>query len=342
MSILITGGTGYIGSHMVVYLLERNFDCVIVDNLINSHKKVIEHIKNILPASSSSLHFHEVDISNEDEMEIIMQKYDFTSCIHFAGVKAVGESVDDPMKYYHNNVVGSYTLLKLLQKYKCRNIIFSSSCTVYGNKDTDNIQETNSTIPVNPYGRSKLVVENMLQDINISEKGEWNIDILRYFNPIGSHQSGLLHENPIGIPNNLFPYILQVISGVKDKIRVFGDTYLTKDGTGVRDYIHIMDLVEGHYVCLQDMLNRDKLNAPKLCRTYNLGTGVGTSVLDVIKHFQTVSGMNIPYSICSTRSGDIAWSVCNPDKIKKELGWTTKYTIQDAIKSVLQSLHHKE
>lgn len=331
MRVLITGGTGFIGSHMVMHLLQHGIECVVIDNLSNSYIETIDRIKNQVQIEHK-LHFHEVNITDMESLETIMRSYDkFDACIHFAGVKAVGESVQNPLKYYQNNVVGSYTLLKLLQKYNCRNLIFSSSSTVYGQYSSLNILETEKTSPINPYGRSKLIVEDMLKDISISEPGKWNIDILRYFNPVG----GKLGEYPRGKPKNLFPYVLQVIKGCERKVRVFGDTYLTKDGTGVRDYIHVMDLVEAHFMCLKNIADRKKNNENTQCRTYNIGTEVGTSVLEVIKKFEEVAQQTIPYSLCSIRPGDVGASVCNTSKIQNEIGWVSKYTVADAIKDLL-------
>lgn len=334
-TILITGGTGYIGSHMVVKLLERNYHCVIVDNLSNSYENVLEKIKKITD-KSHLLQFHKVDITDQEALDSIMRQYTFSACIHFAGVKAVGGSVQNPMKYYQNNVTGSYVLIDLLRKHNCKNIIFSSSSTVYGNTNSGNILETDPLKPVNPYGRTKRIVEGMLEDINKSEPNKWNIDILRYFNPVGAHKSGLLKENPVGTPKNLFPFVAQVYKGEKKRVHIFGNTYLTKDGTGVRDYIHVMDLIEGHFVCLENMLKRRENKEPTLIRTYNLGTGIGTSVLEVINLFQMIGQKKIPHSFASIRSGDVACSVCNTDKIYYELGWLAKNSVNDAIRDLLR------
>ena len=332
-SILITGGSGYIGSHMVLYLLERDYHCVVVDNLSNSYEnviqKIVEHTKK-----PHLLQFHQADITHFQTMDSIMSQYSFSACIHFAGVKVVGESVQNPLKYYHNNVTGSCVLIDLLRKHYCKNIIFSSSSTVYGDSNSKDILEKSPLKPVNPYGRTKRIVEQMLEDVSLSEPNEWNIDILRYFNPV-SHKIDILKETPKGTPKNLFPFVMQVLEGKQDKVRIFGDTYLTKDGTGVRDYIHVMDLIEGHYTCLRNILLRVNTTQKTLCRTYNLGTGVGTSVLEVVKTFEKCAQKKIPYSICSIRSGDVACSVCNTDKIQEELGWTAKYTIEDAIQDML-------
>lgn len=260
MSILITGGLGFIGSHMTAYLLGKDYECIVIDNLSNAHINTINQIHKCVPNKSNLLHFHNIDITDYEGVEFVMKKYNIIACIHFAGLKAVGESVEHPLLYYANNITGSLVLMNLLKKYNCKNVIFSSSSTVYGDakRDNANILETDYLQPVNPYGKTKLYVENMFLDVSESEKNEWNVDILRYFNPVGAHPSGLLSENPVGEPKNLFPYISQVIEGKQQKLRIFGDTYLTRDGTGERDYIHVMDLVDAHYASLKDILHRTK------------------------------------------------------------------------------------
>lgn len=348
--ILVTGGTGFIGSHAVVCLLQNGFSCVVIDNLSNSDISVLDKIKSILPDDVSEyLFFHQVDITDKDELEKVIQQYSLDACIHFAGLKAVGESVKEPLKYYHNNVEGTLNLVNLLQKYECYNLIFSSSATVYGNhaKDPNRMVETDRLGAENPYGRTKWMIEHLLRDVFTSEPNKWRIDVLRYFNPIGAHESGLIGENPNGIPNNLFPYIMQVLEGKRDKLRIFGDTYLTEDGTGVRDYIHVMDLVEGHIASLRNILEEDteeddddetrSLNKKQErfdghFREFNLGTGEGTSVLDMVRLVEEVSGKEIPYSICSVRDGDVACCVCNPDKAWEVLGWKTNRSVKDAIR----------
>jgi len=339
MSILITGGLGFIGSHMTAFLLENNFECVVIDNLSNAHINTINQIHKCVPNKSNLLHFHNIDITDYEGVEYVMKKYNIIACIHFAGLKAVGESVDHPLLYYANNITGSLVLLNLLKKYNCKNVIFSSSSTVYGDakRDNANIIETDNLQPLNPYGKTKMYVENMFLDVSESEKDNWNIDILRYFNPVGAHPSGLLDENPKGEPKNLFPYIIQVIEGKQQKLRIFGDTYLTRDGTGERDYIHVMDLVDAHYASLKDILNRYSKKKPGMYRVFNVGTGKGTTVMEVLKLFEKNIRRDIPMSICSIRSGDIARSVCNVDKIKTELKWEPKYTLNDAIKHTLDS-----
>lgn len=339
-TILVTGGVGFIGSHTVVCLLQNNFKCVIVDNLSNSNIDVLRNIKEILPDELSQfMYFHKVDITDRYDLEEVMRIYTFDACIHFAGLKAVGESVSEPLKYYHNNMMGTYTLVKLLRKYGCYNIIFSSSATVYGEnaKDPYHIVETDMLGATNPYGKTKLFIEHLLTDVYKSEPDKWKIDVLRYFNPIGAHESGMIGENPNGIPNNLFPYIMQVLEGKRDKLRVFGDTYLTDDGTGVRDYIHVMDLAEGHLASLRDILKPDPDGEKHEghFREFNLGTGEGTSVLDMVRMVEEVSGREVPYSICSVRDGDVACCVCSADKAWDILGWKTTRTVKDAIRDGL-------
>jgi UDP-glucose-4-epimerase GalE len=343
MAILITGGLGFIGSHMTAFLLEKDFECVVIDNLSNAHISTINQINQCVPNKNNLFHFHNIDITDYEGVEYVLKKYNIIACIHFAGLKAVGESVQYPLLYYANNVTGSLVLLNLLKKYNCKNVIFSSSSTVYGDakRDNANIVETDHLQPVNPYGKTKLYVENMFIDVSESEKDQWNVDILRYFNPVGSHPSGLLSENPVGEPKNLFPYISQVIEGKQKKLRIFGDTYLTRDGTGERDYIHVMDLVDAHYASLKDILRRVEEKEPGTYRVYNVGTGKGTTVLEVLHLFEKIIKKPIPMSICSIRPGDITRSVCNVDKIKTELKWEPKYSLEDAVNHLLRSKIYK-
>ena len=324
MSILITGGTGYIGSHTVVEVLNNtNEKIIILDNLSNSNKKVLERIKKI---TNKNVTFYKGDIRDVNVLNDIFSKEDITSCIHFAGLKAVGESVEKPLEYYDNNIGGTITLLEIMKKYNCKNIIFSSSATVYGNPKEVPIKETTPKgLCSNPYGWTKSMIEQMLIDLNKSDK-EWNIIILRYFNPIGAHESGLIGEAPSGYPNNLMPYITQVAVGKREKLNVFGNDYNTHDGTGVRDYIHVVDLANGHLCAL------NKLKENCGLKIYNLGTGTGYSVLDIVTNFENANNLKIPYIITDRRPGDIDECYCCPDKAIEELNWNIKYNIFDMCK----------
>ncbi len=318
MKILVTGGAGYIGSHSCVELLNNGFDIVIVDNLINSKDISIKRIEKI---TGKELKFHKIDLLDQDGLESIFNKYNFDAVIHFAGLKAVGESVEKPLLYYHNNISGTLILCKVMAKHKVKNIVFSSSATVYGDPHTVPITEDFPVSTTNPYGSTKLMIENILKDIYIAKK--WNIILLRYFNPIGAHESGMIGEDPNGIPNNLMPYISQVAVGKLKQLSVFGNDYDTIDGTGIRDYIHVVDLAKGHLKAL------NKLSENPGLKTYNLGTGIGYSVLEMVKAFQKVSGKKIPYKIVPRRSGDIASCYANPQKAEIELGWKTQFGIND-------------
>ena len=320
MSILVTGGAGYIGSHTVVELLNRDENIVIVDNFVNSKPEVLEKIKKI---TGKDFKFYEVDILDEKKLNNVFEENDIESVMHFAGLKAVGESVEKPLEYYHNNVTGTLILLKLMKKHNCKKIVFSSSATVYGDPEVIPITEDCKTGgTTNPYGTTKLFIEKILQDIYVSDK-EFSIALLRYFNPIGAHSSGLIGENPNDIPNNLMPYITGVASGKLEILSVFGNDYPTKDGTGVRDYIHVVDLAKGHLKAL------DKIRKETGVQIYNLGTGKGYSVLDLVKTFERVNNVEVKYKISDRRPGDIAECYANPTKAKKELGWVCERGIEE-------------
>ena len=311
MKILVTGGAGFIASHTNVELLNAGYEVVIVDNLINSSKKSIDIVEEL---TGKKITFYEEDLLNEKALADIFDKEKIDSVIHFAALKAVGESCEIPLRYFDNNLTGTLNLLKVMEKHNVKSLVFSSSATVYGKPKTVPIKEDFPLSVSNPYGRTKLITEDMLRDIYKSDNG-WNIAILRYFNPIGAHESGRIGENPNGIPNNLLPYIAKVAAGQLECVNVFGDDYDTPDGTGVRDYIHISDLADGHIKALQ------KLSEHPGLVTYNLGTGVGYSVLEIIKSFEKACGKKIPYKIAPRRAGDIDMCYADPLKAKEELGW---------------------
>lgn len=311
MKILVTGGAGFIASHTNVELLNAGYEVVIVDNLINSSRKSIDRVEEL---TGKKITFYEEDLLNEKALDDIFDKEKIDSVIHFAALKAVGESCEIPLRYFDNNLTGTLNLLKVMEKHNVKSLVFSSSATVYGKPKTVPIKEDFPLSVSNPYGRTKLITEDMLRDIYKSDN-EWNIAILRYFNPIGAHESGRIGENPNGIPNNLLPCIAKVAAGQLECVNVFGDDYDTPDGTGVRDYIHISDLAEGHIKALQ------KLSEHPGLVTYNLGTGVGYSVLEIIKSFEKACGRKIPYKIAPRRAGDIDMCYADPLKAKEELGW---------------------
>lgn len=320
MKILVTGGAGYIGSHTVVELQNAGYDVVVVDNLCNSSQMALQRVTLI---TGKLVPFYKVDIRDKDSLNRIMDEHTFDCCIHFAGLKAVGESVEKPYEYYDNNITGTLVLLDVLRNHKCKNIIFSSSATVYGCPDivpiTEDCPKGECT---NPYGHTKSMIEQILIDVQKSDP-DWNVVILRYFNPIGAHSSGLIGENPNGIPNNLMPYITQVAIGKRSELSVFGDDYDTEDGTGVRDYIHVVDLALGHVKALGAIENKLGL------KIYNLGTGKGYSVLDVVHNFERANNLKVPYSIKPRRAGDIAICYSDPGKAEKELGWKAQYGIYE-------------
>ena len=320
MAILVTGGAGYIGSHTVVELLEAGEDIVIVDNFVNSKPEALDKIKKI---TGKDFKFYKVDILDEEKLEKVFKENNIESVIHFAGLKAVGESVVKPIEYYHNNITGTLVLLKLMKKYNCKRIVFSSSATVYGDPEIVPITEECKTGgTTNPYGTTKLFIERILQDVYVADN-EFSIALLRYFNPIGAHESGLIGEDPNDIPNNLMPYITGVASGKLEILNVFGNDYPTKDGTGVRDYIHVVDLAKGHLKALA------KIRQEAGVKIYNLGTGHGYSVLDLVNTFQKVNNVEVKYKIVGRRAGDIATCYADSSKAKKELGWVAEKGIED-------------
>ena len=312
MAILVTGGAGYIGSHTVVELQNAGYDVVVVDNLVNSSRKSLERVAKITGKQAA---FYEADINDADALNAIFEKENIDSVIHFAGLKAVGESVAKPLEYYMNNISGSLTLFDVMRKHNVKDIIFSSSATVYGDPAFVPITEECPKGEItNPYGKTKGMLEEILTDIQKADP-EWNVILLRYFNPIGAHESGTIGENPNGIPNNLMPYITQVAVGKLKELGVFGNDYDTHDGTGVRDYIHVVDLATGHVKAIEKLADRPGLVI------YNLGTGNGYSVLDIVKNFEAATGIHIPYVIKDRRPGDIATCYCDASKAEKELHW---------------------
>ncbi|WMJ22947.1 UDP-glucose 4-epimerase GalE [Paludicola sp. MB14-C6] len=319
MKVLVTGGAGYIGSHTCVELLNAGFDVVVVDNLYNSNVEAIARVEEI---TGKKITFYQEDICNKDALDTIFSKENVDAVIHFAGLKAVGESVREPLAYYETNIAGTMTLCKAMKEANVKNIIFSSSATVYGDPAFIPITETcPKGICTNPYGWSKWMVEQILTDLYTSDNS-WNVVLLRYFNPVGAHESGKIGEDPKGIPNNLMPYISQVAVGKLSCLGVFGDDYDTHDGTGVRDYIHVVDLAIGHIKAIKQFQNNGGVY------TYNLGTGIGYSVLDMVKAFGKACGKEIPYEIKPRRAGDIDKNYCSPEKAKDELGWQATRSLQ--------------
>ncbi len=310
-SVLVTGGAGYIGSHTCVELLNADYDVVVVDNLSNSKQTSLERVQQI---TGKKLEFIKADLLDTPEIVSLFDTHDIDAVIHFAGLKAVGESMDIPLTYYQNNITGTINLLQTMDNARVKNIVFSSSATVYGNPATLPIKENFPLSATNPYGRSKLVVEEILRDLHKSDDN-WNISVFRYFNPVGAHESGMIGEDPNGIPNNLMPYISQVANGKLEKVSVFGNDYPTKDGTGVRDYIHVVDLAKGH-ICALKMLARSSG-----CFTHNLGTGQGYSVLEMIQGFEKASRKLVAYQVVDRRQGDIAACYADPTLAKTELDW---------------------
>lgn len=320
MSILITGGAGYIGSHTCIEMLQADYDIVVLDNYYNSKPEAIRRIQKL---SGKEFPFYECDILDRSGLDKIFRENKIDAVIHFAGLKAVGESCQYPLRYFKNNVSGTVVLLEAMEAAGCKKIVFSSSATVYGMNNPSPLKETMPTGEVtNPYGRTKLMIEQILQDIFTADES-WSISLLRYFNPIGAHSSGMLGEDPNGIPNNLMPYISQVAIGKLPILSVYGNDYDTHDGTGVRDYIHVVDLAKGHVCAVKKALNETGLNI------YNLGTGVGYSVLDIVHAFEKASGIEIPYKIAPRRAGDIATCFSDPSKAYEELGWKTARGIDE-------------
>lgn len=319
MRILVTGGTGYIGSHTVLELYKSGHEVVVIDNLSNSSRKSLQRVSQIL--EMGEIPFYEVDIRDKAGLDRVMKNHRFDACIHFAGLKAVGESVEKPLEYYENNINGTLVLLEALRENNCKNIIFSSSATVYGNPAFVPItEECPKGQCTNPYGQTKSMIEQIMMDLYKADS-EWNIVLLRYFNPIGAHPSGLIGENPNGIPNNLMPYITQVAVGKLAELGVFGNDYDTPDGTGVRDYIHVVDLARGHVSALSVITKKQGL------KIYNLGTGKGYSVLEIVKAFEKANNIKIPFKIKPRRAGDIATCYSDPSKAERELGWKAQYGI---------------
>lgn len=320
MKILVTGGAGYIGSHTVVELQNEGYDVVVIDNLSNSCEKSLERVEKI---TGKKVPFYKCDILDREKLSEIMDKENFDACIHFAGLKAVGESVQKPWEYYENNIAGTLTLVDVMRKHNVKNIIFSSSATIYGDPAFIPItEECPKGICTNPYGWTKSMLEQVLTDIQKADP-EWNVILLRYFNPIGAHKSGTIGENPNGIPNNLMPYITQTAVGKRDHLTIFGNDYDTHDGTGVRDYIHVVDLARGHVKALAKIKEKAGL------KIYNLGTGTGYSVLDIVKNFEEATGVKVPYEIGPRRPGDIATCYASAKKAYDELGWKAEYGIKE-------------
>ncbi|MEG0913184.1 MAG: UDP-glucose 4-epimerase GalE [Oscillospiraceae bacterium] len=319
MSVLVTGGAGYIGSHTCLALIDAGYDVIIVDNFVNSKPEVINRLEKLC---GKKIPFIEADLCNFESVNRIFSNNKIESIIHFAGLKAVGESVSKPLEYYANNLGSTLNVLKCMKKYGIHNFVFSSSATVYGDPASVPIKEDFPLSVTNPYGRTKLMIEDILRDLYSADKS-FNIALLRYFNPIGAHKSGTIGEDPFGIPNNLLPYVAQVAIGKLKEVSVFGNDYDTPDGTGVRDYIHVLDLADGHVAALKKLASNCGLV------TYNLGTGKGYSVLDIIDAFSKACARDIPYKIVSRRPGDIAKCYADPEKASKELDWNAKYNIED-------------
>jgi UDP-glucose 4-epimerase len=318
-TILVTGGTGYIGSHTCIELIKAGYKIVVIDNLYNSS---LESLKRVEKLSNSRIPFHKVDIRDKGALTQVFERYKIDGVIHFAGLKSVGESVDKPIEYYNINVGGTFILVEVMRKFNCKTFVFSSSATVYGDPHTVPIKEDFPLSVTNPYGRSKLMIEEFLQDIFAADNS-WKITLLRYFNPVGAHKSGLIGEDPNGMPNNLMPYISQVAVGKLEKLSVFGGNYDTPDGTGVRDYIHVVDLAKGHIKALQVLENKKKV------LIVNLGTGSGYSVLDMIKAFKKASGKDVPFKIVDRRPGDIATCYADPAYAARKLNWQAEYGLSE-------------
>ncbi|HEM3624772.1 UDP-glucose 4-epimerase GalE [Streptococcus suis] len=319
MSILVTGGAGYIGSHTVVELLKLGKEVVIVDNLSNSSILVLDRIEEITGKRPT---FYELDVADKAALRSVFEKESIEAAIHFAGYKAVGESVEKPVMYYENNIMSTLALVEVMAEFGVKKIVFSSSATVYGLNNPSPLVENMPTSATNPYGYTKVMLEQILRDLEVSDK-EWSVALLRYFNPIGAHESGLIGEDPAGIPNNLMPFIAQVAVGKRAELSVFGNDYDTVDGTGVRDYIHVVDLALGHIKALE------KISDTTGVYTYNLGSGQGTSVLELVQAFEKVNGVPVPYKIVDRRPGDVATCYANADKALAELNWKTEKTIED-------------
>jgi len=319
MAILVTGGAGFIGSHTIVELLKENNEVIVLDNFCNSKPVVLERIKKI---TGKDFKFYEADLLDYDAIDKIFKENEIDSVIHFAGLKAVGESVLQPLRYYHNNLTGTFNLCNVMQKHGAKRIVFSSSATVYGKPKSVPIREDFPLSTTNPYGETKLMIERILKDLFVSDN-EWSVSVLRYFNPIGAHKSGLIGEDPKGIPNNLLPYITQVALGKREYLSVFGNDYNTHDGTGVRDYIHVVDLAKAH---LKALARAKKVTGVEY---YNIGTGIGYSVLDIVNAYEKATGIKINYIIAPRRPGDIDECYADPTKASEILGWKAEYNIED-------------
>ncbi len=325
MAILITGGAGFIGSHTAVEFLNAGYDVVIADNYVNSSPKVLDRIREI---TGKEFRAYEVDLCDKEALRrVFVENPDIDSAIHFAGLKAVGESVMQPGRYYYNNLLSTLNLVELMAQYNAKRIVFSSSATVYGSPKTVPIKEDFPLSTTNPYGETKLMIERILKDVWFADK-DWSVSILRYFNPIGAHKSGLIGENPRGIPNNLLPYVAKVAAGQLPFLQVYGDDYDTPDGTGVRDYIHVVDLAKAHLKALQ---RADRVTGVEY---YNIGTGVGYSVLDIVHAYEKASGLKVPYKIVARRPGDIATCYADPTKAAEILGWHAEFGIEDMCRDM--------
>ena len=330
MKILLTGGTGYIGSHTAVELISRGHEVEILDNLVNSKITALDNIEKI---SNVKPKFYFVDLLDKENLDKTFKKNHFDLVIHFAGLKSVAESIEQPLRYYENNIGGTINLLEVMKKYNCKRLVFSSSATVYGNQDGVKLTEDSQTgIGItNPYGETKFMIEQILQDLAVADP-DFKITILRYFNPVGSHESGLLGEDPNDIPNNLMPYIMKVSTGELAKLSVYGDDYNTPDGTAMRDFIHVVDLARGHVAAIDHQKNGVQI--------YNLGTGKATSVMEMVKAFEKAAGKPLPYKIAGRRPGDLAVVFAGAEKAEKELGWKAELTIEDAMRDTINYLNH--
>lgn len=332
-NVLVTGGTGYIGSHTCVELLNNNYNIIIIDNLVNSSAHVVEKIKKI-SGTNQEIKFYNFDLRDKNLLRKVFAENEIDMTIHFAGLKAVGESVAEPIKYYDNNLMSSLVLCEVMSEFGVKKIVFSSSATVYGVPKSLPIKEDFELQTTNPYGSTKLMIENILRDLYVSDE-DWGIVLLRYFNPVGAHESGLIGEDPKGIPNNLMPYISRVASGELECLNVFGNDYDTHDGTGVRDYIHVVDLAKGHLKAMNKIKNSSGVY------TYNLGTGRGFSVLDLVKSFEKTNNLKIKYKIVARRPGDIASCYADPLKAKEELGWAAEKNIDDICRDSWNFIKNK-
>ena len=330
MKILLTGGTGYIGSHTAVELISRGHEVEILDNLVNSKITALDNIEKI---SNVKPKFYFVDLLDKENLDKTFKKNHFDLVIHFAGLKSVAESIEQPLRYYENNIGGTINLLEVMKKYNCKRLVFSSSATVYGNQDGVKLTEDSQTgIGItNPYGETKFMIEQILQDLAVADP-DFKITILRYFNPVGSHESGLLGEDPNDIPNNLMPYIMKVSTGELAKLSVYGDDYDTPDGTAMRDFIHVVDLARGHVAAIDHQKNG--------VQVYNLGTGKATSVMEMVRAFEKAAGKPLPYKIAGRRPGDLAVVFAGAGKAEKELGWKAELTIEDAMRDTINYLNH--